>query len=114
MCWTEVTYQNTLHKTRGLLSKENMLMNVIFLLVFIRSVELVDISLNLMRTDFPFSLPILLLSFEWINCWTDVNWKQKQGKCHSAAKGISVVKVIHTSVNSHSWKIAGSASFLNL
>lgn len=37
----------------------------------------------------------LLLSFEWVNCWADVNWKQKQRKCYSAAKGISVVKAIH-------------------
>lgn len=40
-------------------------------------------------------MSILLLSFEWVNCWTDVNWKEKQRKCYSAAKGISVVKVIH-------------------
>lgn len=78
-----------------MLPKENKLMKVIFLLVFIRSAELVDISLILKKTDFPFPLSILLLSFEGVNCWTDVNWKQKQRKCYSAAKGISVVKAIH-------------------
>lgn len=95
-----------------------MLMEVIFLLVFIRSVGLVDVSLILQRTDFPFSCSILLLSFEWVNYWTDVNWKKKQRKCYSAAKGISVVKAIHhfgkLSLLANSWFSQSLLTTVNL
>lgn len=66
-----------------------MLIEIIFLLEFIRIVELVDLSLIASpgfkeKNKHPFSNV-----YGWVNCWTGVNWKEKQKTLFSRKKDLS-------------------------